>query len=208
MSKEALVDHIFVRLEPQDQDFVEVRNPQNTVQLLEVLSKFEERYSCKAMRGSRDSNNVERRGWNRVGCLILMIIEEIGDIRKLCAGRVMAEMIIGGVRKTLVVSCVGRFGIPMYSHVVGFIRGSKNILDFDRKSLVIPDSQIDKVVKTIEGGKVEIDLSKTRLEEKQKQKLRDLFNSFQGLFSDKPGLTHVLHHEIDTGDKPLVVSRP
>ncbi|GFU12810.1 retrovirus-related Pol polyprotein from transposon 17.6 [Trichonephila clavipes] len=29
-----------------------------------------------------------------------------------------------------------------------------------------------------------------------------------GLFSDQPGLTHVLYHEIDTGDKGPVVSRP
>ncbi|GFV56783.1 uncharacterized protein TNCV_5003101 [Trichonephila clavipes] len=64
MSEKALVDHIFVRLEPQVQDYVEVRNPQNTVQLLEVLTKFEERYSCKATRGSRNSDNVEGRGWN------------------------------------------------------------------------------------------------------------------------------------------------
>ncbi|GFV95330.1 retrovirus-related Pol polyprotein from transposon 17.6 [Trichonephila clavipes] len=28
------------------------------------------------------------------------------------------------------------------------------------------------------------------------------------LFSDQPGLTHVLYHEIDTGDKGPVVSRP
>ncbi|GFV60851.1 uncharacterized protein TNCV_924651 [Trichonephila clavipes] len=64
MSEEALVDHIFARLEPQVQDYVEARNRQNTVQLLEVLSKFEERYSCKTMRRSRNSDNVERRGWN------------------------------------------------------------------------------------------------------------------------------------------------
>ncbi|GFY12038.1 retrovirus-related Pol polyprotein from transposon 297 [Trichonephila clavipes] len=88
-----------------------------------------------------------------------------------------------------------------------FIGGSKIILDFDRKSLAIPDSQINKVVKTVELEKVEIDLSKTKLEE-QKRELQDLFNSFQGLFSDKPGLTHVLYHEIDTGDNPPVVSRP
>ncbi|GFT06977.1 uncharacterized protein TNCV_1415381 [Trichonephila clavipes] len=75
MSEEALVDHIFVRHKPQVQDYVEVRNPQNTVQLLEVLSKFEERYSCKAM---------------RVGCLMMMIAGEIGEIRKFCVGRVMA----------------------------------------------------------------------------------------------------------------------
>ncbi|GFW31528.1 uncharacterized protein TNCV_4419631 [Trichonephila clavipes] len=65
MSEKALVDHIFVRFEPQVQDYVEVRNPQNTVQLFEVLAKFEQRYSCKAIRGSRNSDNVGRRGWNQ-----------------------------------------------------------------------------------------------------------------------------------------------
>ncbi|GFS61128.1 uncharacterized protein TNCV_4956242 [Trichonephila clavipes] len=35
-----------------------------TVQLLEVLPKFEERYSCKALRGSGNSDNFERRGWS------------------------------------------------------------------------------------------------------------------------------------------------
>ncbi|GFT44630.1 uncharacterized protein TNCV_5084141 [Trichonephila clavipes] len=65
MSEKALVDHIFVRLESQVQDYVEVRNPQNAIQLLEVLAKFEERYSCKATLGSRNSDNVEGRGWNQ-----------------------------------------------------------------------------------------------------------------------------------------------
>ncbi|GFW24926.1 uncharacterized protein TNCV_3846601 [Trichonephila clavipes] len=64
MSEKALVDHIFVRLEPQVQEYVEVRYSQNTVQLLEILAKFEERYPCKAIRGSKNSDNVERRGWN------------------------------------------------------------------------------------------------------------------------------------------------
>ncbi|GFW10594.1 uncharacterized protein TNCV_893891 [Trichonephila clavipes] len=64
MSEKALVDHIFVRLEQQVQDYLEVRNPQTAIQLLEVLAKFEERYSCKATLGSRNSNNVEGRGLN------------------------------------------------------------------------------------------------------------------------------------------------
>ncbi|GFY23007.1 uncharacterized protein TNCV_2182681 [Trichonephila clavipes] len=64
MSEKAPVDHIFARLEPQVQNYVEARKPQNTVQLLEVLAKFEERYSCKAIRASKNSDNVERRGWN------------------------------------------------------------------------------------------------------------------------------------------------
>ncbi|GFS31677.1 retrovirus-related Pol polyprotein from transposon 297 [Trichonephila inaurata madagascariensis] len=91
---------------------------------------------------------------------------------------------------------------------VDFISASKVVLDFDRNSLKIPDSQIEKVVKTIEQENVEIDLSKTKLEDKQKQELQNLFRSFKGLFSDKPGLTHVLYHEIDTGNNPPVVSRP
>ncbi|GFX79193.1 uncharacterized protein TNCV_4747771 [Trichonephila clavipes] len=63
MSEKYLVDHFFVRLEQQVHDYVEVRNPENTVRLLEVLAKFEERYSCKAIRGSKNSDNVvgERR---------------------------------------------------------------------------------------------------------------------------------------------------
>ncbi|GFU92447.1 uncharacterized protein TNCV_5018141 [Trichonephila clavipes] len=52
---------------------------------------------------------------------------------------------------------------------IDFIGGSKIILDFDRKSLAIPDSQSNKMVKTVEIEKVEIDLSKTKLEEKQKR---------------------------------------
>ncbi|GFU65306.1 uncharacterized protein TNCV_315151 [Trichonephila clavipes] len=65
MSEKALFDHIFVRLQPQVQDYVEVRNPQNAIQLLEVLTKFEEEYSCKVTLGSRNSNNnVEGQGWN------------------------------------------------------------------------------------------------------------------------------------------------
>ncbi|GFW47137.1 uncharacterized protein TNCV_55901 [Trichonephila clavipes] len=64
MSEKALVDHIFFRLETQVQDYVEVRNPQTAIQLLEILAKFEERYSCKATLGSRNSNNEEGRGWN------------------------------------------------------------------------------------------------------------------------------------------------
>ncbi|GFU98463.1 uncharacterized protein TNCV_3652941 [Trichonephila clavipes] len=94
MSEKSLVDHIFVRLEPQVQDYVEVRNPQNTIQLSEV-AKFVERYSCKATLVSRNSYNVEGRGWNSVGCLMLVIIEEIGEILKWCVDRIMVEMIIG-----------------------------------------------------------------------------------------------------------------
>ncbi|GFU75484.1 retrovirus-related Pol polyprotein from transposon 297 [Trichonephila clavipes] len=48
----------------------------------------------------------------------------------------------------------------------------------------------------------------SKLGDEQQRQLKALFNNFKGLFSDQPGLTHVLYHEIDTGDKGPVVSRP
>ncbi|GFT76258.1 hypothetical protein TNCV_564421 [Trichonephila clavipes] len=89
---------------------------------------------------------------------------------------------------------------------IDFMKESKLTLDFNQKTLIIPDDQIKQLPKV--EKQVEIDLSDTKLGEGQKQKLRNLFNGFKGLFLDQPGLTHVLYHEIDTGDKGLVVSRP
>ncbi|GFU86061.1 uncharacterized protein TNCV_654551 [Trichonephila clavipes] len=79
MSEKALVDHIYVRLEPQVQDYVEERNPQTAIQLLEVLAKFEEKYSCKVTLGSRNSNNVEGRGSNQ--CMIYNVGNNRGNWR-------------------------------------------------------------------------------------------------------------------------------
>ncbi|GFX03812.1 retrovirus-related Pol polyprotein from transposon opus [Trichonephila clavipes] len=89
---------------------------------------------------------------------------------------------------------------------IDLMKESKLTLDFDQKALIIPDNQIKQLQKM--DKPVEIDLSDTKLGEGQKQKLRNLFNGFKGLFSDQPGLTHVLYHKIDTGDKGPVVSRP
>ncbi|GFW38827.1 retrovirus-related Pol polyprotein from transposon 297 [Trichonephila clavipes] len=95
-----------------------------------------------------------------------------------------------------------------YQCILGiyFMKESKLTLDFDQKSLIIADGQIKQLPKVEKP--VEIDLSDTKLGEGQKQKLKDIFNGFKGLFSDQSGLTHVLYHEIDTGDKGPVVSRP
>ncbi|GFV79957.1 retrovirus-related Pol polyprotein from transposon 297 [Trichonephila clavipes] len=96
-------------------------------------------------------------------------------------------------------------GVPCCRLGIDFMKESKLTLDFDQKSLIIPDEQIKQLPKVEKP--VEIDLSDTKLGEEQKQKLRNLFNGFKGLFSDQPGLTHVLYHEIDTGDKGPAVSR-
>ncbi|GFW70275.1 retrovirus-related Pol polyprotein from transposon 297 [Trichonephila clavipes] len=89
---------------------------------------------------------------------------------------------------------------------IDFMKESKLTLGFDQKSLIISDDQIKRLPKVEKP--VEIDLSDRKLGEGQKRKLRNLFNGFKGLFSDHLGLIHVLYHEIDTGDKGPVVSRP
>ncbi|GFX49574.1 retrovirus-related Pol polyprotein from transposon 297 [Trichonephila clavipes] len=89
---------------------------------------------------------------------------------------------------------------------IDFMKESKLTLDFDQKSRIIPDAQIKQLPKVEKP--IEIDLSDTKLGEGQKQKLRNLFNGFKGLFSEQTRLTHVLYHEIDTEDKGPGVSRP
>ncbi|GFS86359.1 retrovirus-related Pol polyprotein from transposon 17.6 [Trichonephila clavipes] len=80
-------------------------------------------------------------------------------------------------------------------------------LDFDQKSfLIIPDNLIKQL--PTEEKPVDIDLTESKLDDEQQRQLKALFNNFKGLFSDQPGLTHVVYHEIDTGDKGPVVSRP
>ncbi|GFV38037.1 uncharacterized protein TNCV_2306321 [Trichonephila clavipes] len=72
------------------------------VLILEVLSKFEERYSCKRMWGSRNSDNVERRSGMSVRSLMLIIVGEIGGIRKFCVDRVTADMFIEVITRMVV----------------------------------------------------------------------------------------------------------
>ncbi|GFW07878.1 retrovirus-related Pol polyprotein from transposon 297 [Trichonephila clavipes] len=89
---------------------------------------------------------------------------------------------------------------------IDFMKASRLTLDFDQKSLIIPDNLIKQLPK--EEKPVDIDLTESKLDDEQQRQLKALFNNFKGLFSDQPGLTHVVYHEIDTGDKGPVVSRP
>ncbi|GFX46284.1 retrovirus-related Pol polyprotein from transposon 297 [Trichonephila clavipes] len=89
---------------------------------------------------------------------------------------------------------------------IDFMKASRLTLDFDQKSLIIPDHLIKQKPK--EPKLVDIDLTESKLDDEQQRQLKALFNNFKGLFSDQPGLTHVVYHEIDTGDKGPVVSRP
>ncbi|GFV21396.1 retrovirus-related Pol polyprotein from transposon 297 [Trichonephila clavipes] len=50
MMEEKLIDHIIIRLEPQILDYVEVRNPQTTSNLLQIIDKYEERFLNRKIR--------------------------------------------------------------------------------------------------------------------------------------------------------------
>ncbi|GFU71230.1 uncharacterized protein TNCV_3782161 [Trichonephila clavipes] len=85
MSEKALVDHIFVRLEPLTNELSlrkDIRARQHWVREIVVTWMYEVGMS--------------------VGCLILVIIVEIGEILKWCVDRIMVEMIIGVTIRTTV----------------------------------------------------------------------------------------------------------
>ncbi|GFU94609.1 uncharacterized protein TNCV_2984031 [Trichonephila clavipes] len=265
MSEEALVIHIFVRLKPQVKDYVEVRNSKITAQLLEVMAKFEERYSCKEMRGSKSSDNVGRRGWGErrmsndddrrgnwkntevlhrpnngrnnyrgnyengpqwsqrnggsrteiqligmIEVLIIMIEDISPEIEARVKILVQGTKVIAAkgakCRNVRIVELqirITEFVKPCLFHVladleypcflgVDFISVAKIVLDFGQKLLEIPDSQFENMIPTVEEGNLEIGLTKTGLDESQKQELQDLFNSFKGLFSYKLGLARFI----------------
>ncbi|GFU57669.1 uncharacterized protein TNCV_3638241 [Trichonephila clavipes] len=61
MSEEKLIDHVVSRLEPQILDYVEVRHPRNTANLLQIVDKYEERFMHRQIRGKlRENRNNER----------------------------------------------------------------------------------------------------------------------------------------------------
>ncbi|GFW37122.1 uncharacterized protein TNCV_5020201 [Trichonephila clavipes] len=55
MSEEKLIDHVVNRLEPQILDYVEVRHPQNTANLLQIVDKYEERFMNRQIRALWDT---------------------------------------------------------------------------------------------------------------------------------------------------------
>ncbi|GFT49033.1 uncharacterized protein TNCV_3874991 [Trichonephila clavipes] len=156
-----------------------------------------------------------------VGCPMMTADGKIGEMRSeeiACSGdhgtrakcrNVGVIELQGRIRKFVKPCQLNVLADLEYRCILGvdFISGSKILLDFDWKSLAIPDSKIEKIVTPIDEENLDIDLIKTGLDVSQKQELQDLFHSFKGLFSDKPELTHVLYYEIDTGDKPPVVPR-
>ncbi|GFV13790.1 uncharacterized protein TNCV_3958051 [Trichonephila clavipes] len=66
MTVEKLINHIISRLEPQILDYVEVRNPQTTSNILQIIDKYEERFLNRKIRGSSwESRDIQPNENNR-----------------------------------------------------------------------------------------------------------------------------------------------
>ncbi|GFW29835.1 retrovirus-related Pol polyprotein from transposon 17.6 [Trichonephila clavipes] len=191
MKEEKFLDQVISRLEPQLSDYVDVRHPQTTSNLLQVIDKNKERFLNRRIRGSS---------------------QEFRDANQSASNQFPNRKRQENWRETRVNNQYSDNSRPQREFnrfegqgVGDNWRFDSRLRDFDKKSLIIPDDQIKQLPKVEKP--VEIDLSNTKVGEGQNQKLKDLFNSFKRLFSDKPGLTHVLYNEIDTGDQRPVVSR-
>ncbi|GFU29742.1 uncharacterized protein TNCV_4745691 [Trichonephila clavipes] len=66
MTEEKLIDHVISRLEPQILDYVEVRHPRTTSNLLQIIDKYEERFLNRKIRGSSwESRDIKPNENNR-----------------------------------------------------------------------------------------------------------------------------------------------
>ncbi|GFV62922.1 uncharacterized protein TNCV_5084051 [Trichonephila clavipes] len=157
MSEEALVGHIFVRIQSQVQDYGEVRHPQNLAQLLEMLCKFEERYSCKPMQSSKIRDNVGM----SAGCLMLLIVGEIGGIRKFCADRVTAKRIIREVTRMVVMEISGSLAGLDFRGMIEVLTIEDTNLEMGAKMTILVEAnaeievRVRILVKAIEGNEVD-----------------------------------------------------
>ncbi|GFU30942.1 retrovirus-related Pol polyprotein from transposon opus [Trichonephila clavipes] len=181
MSEEKLIDHVVSRLEPQILDYVEVRHPQNTAYLRQIVDKYEERFMNTQIRALWDtgaeksfiSEEVYRKYFSyrpRQKTKDRVVTAQGAPCSHL--GRVELQIRIRAFQKPWEFHILDNM---QYQCIlgIGFMKASRLTLNFDQKSLIIPDNQIKQLPK-IEKP-VDIDLTDTKL---------------------------------DTGDKGQVVSRP
>ncbi|GFW16014.1 uncharacterized protein TNCV_4432871 [Trichonephila clavipes] len=154
MSEKALVDHIFLRLEPQVQDYGEVRNPQTAIQLLEVLAKFEKDIRARQHWVREIVITWKDEVGMSVGCLMLVIIEEIGEILKWYIDQIMVEMIIGVTIRTTVKEISGsKAGIGFKTMIADLTIGDINLeIEVKMTILVEGTKEIGVRVKILVGA--------------------------------------------------------
>ncbi|GFU70641.1 uncharacterized protein TNCV_1265651 [Trichonephila clavipes] len=82
-----------------------------------------------------------------IGCIMLIIIEEIGEIRKWCVDRVMAEMIIGVTTRMAVKEMSGsKAGIDLRRMIKDLTIGNIN-LETEVKNTILVEGTTEIVVR-------------------------------------------------------------
>ncbi|GFW10075.1 uncharacterized protein TNCV_4208401 [Trichonephila clavipes] len=237
ITEEKLIDPIISRLEPQILDYVEVRNPRTTSNLLQIIDKYEDRFLNRKIRGSswesrdikpnennrfpnrnRQENWRETRGNNRY----VDNNRPRREFKRFESQGVVDNQRFDGRRR-------GGQSDHRFHNQGGRQDGSRNstfraLWDTGVEKSFISEEVYrkyfsyrprqktkDRVVTAQEAtcchlGRFELQI---RIREFQKTWEFHILNNMQHqCILDLPGLTHVLYHEIDTGDKRPVVSRP
>ncbi|GFY20950.1 retrovirus-related Pol polyprotein from transposon 297 [Trichonephila clavipes] len=196
MVEEKLLDHNISRLEAQLLDNVEVRHPQITSSLLQIIDNYEDRFLNRMTRGpsyelrnaTHSANNQFTNRNRHENCWDTRVENRYHD-----TSRPQRES--------------NRFGVQGVGDNRRFDSRRQNG-QYDHRFNNHDDSQGGSRNDAFEDQNGQNRSINTKLGERQNEELQDLFNSFKGLFSDKPGLTHVLYREIKTRDQGSVVSRP
>ncbi|GFT32153.1 retrovirus-related Pol polyprotein from transposon 297 [Trichonephila clavipes] len=247
MSEEKLIDHVVSRLEPQILDYVEVRHPQNTANLLQIVDKYEERFMNRQIRGSSEgfrssnpnednhfNNRHRQEDWreNRNNERYANNSRPQREFNRFENQGFANNRRFEGRRQ-------GGQSDQRFHNQSGRQSGSRNSSFRGQNERTLWDTGVEKSfiseeiyckyfsyrprqktkdrVVTVQGapcshlGRVELQI---RIREFQKPWEFHILDNMQyqcilGIdHSNQPGLTHVLYHEIDTGDKGPVVSRP
>ncbi|GFW16255.1 retrovirus-related Pol polyprotein from transposon 297 [Trichonephila clavipes] len=166
-----------------------------TLAIKPINAKFEERYSFKTIRGSRNSDNVDGRGWNE------RRMSNVGNNR-------------GNWRNSEVVSRPNNGRNDYRGNYENSRQGnqwfeSRNRFQNDDRRFNDRRYQFRN-----QGTKDDFNREDQRNRGSSEnfsqgdRRQRGRLNVKVSDVKDKPGLTHVLYHEIDTGHNPPVVSRP
>ncbi|GFW76953.1 retrovirus-related Pol polyprotein from transposon 297 [Trichonephila clavipes] len=250
MVDEKLQDHIISRLEPQLLDYVEVRHPQTTFSLLQLIDKYGENWRDTRVNNRYYETSRQQRESNRFGGQDVdhnsrfdsRRRSDQSDHRFNNRGGRQGGSRNGAFRGQNGQNRMTPVGLPYVPILLNetFITAlwdtgaEKSFISEEVNSRYFtyrPRQKTKDRVVTAQGchlGRVELQIRIRDFQKTWEFHIRDNmqyqcilgmdfmkdsiltldFDKKSLIIPDQPGLTHVLYHEIDTGDQEPVVSRP
>ncbi|GFT59679.1 retrovirus-related Pol polyprotein from transposon 297, partial [Trichonephila clavipes] len=201
MADEKLQDHIISRLEPQLLDYVEVRHSQTTFSLLQLIDKYGENWRDTRVNNRYYETSRQQRESNRFGG------QDVDHNSRFDSRR----------RSDQSDHRFNNRGGRQGGSRNGAFRGQNGQnrmtpVGLPYVPILLNETFITALWDTgAEKSFISEEVNSRYFTYRPRQKTKDKSSdgpSFKGLLTDQPGLTHVLYHEIDTGDQEPVVSRP